>query len=307
MINNKKIFLIMVRNDIDVCHPKRGGEKVLFHKHIFKNEFEAREELKNKNLAPGEIAVARFYVNYEDEYINTNTPSYDAIRMIMAIGGATPHNINDTYFFNDSFEVGDNEYITLGEIENILQSYYTKDEVDELIKNIPVIDSSNFATKEDIQNINNNIDNINSSISTVEETIETIQEDIENKVEKTEVYTKEEVDNSFLVIDNSIADLSSELEGKVNSNQIDEIVQDAITNSDTIKSAVDDAINDAKIDEKVDAAIEGKDIITSEKLVTEVSTQIENNETIITLQQTVEKLVDSSIYDGGELPEWSLE
>ena len=181
MINNKKDFLIMVRNDIDVCHPKRGGEKVLFHKHIFKNEFEAREELKSKNLAPGEIAVARFYVNYEDEYINAGTPSYDAIRMIMAIGGATPHNTNDTYFFNDSFEVGDNDYITLAEIENILQSYYTKEEVEELIKNIPVIDSSNFATKEDIQNINNNIDNINSSISTVEETIETIQEDIENK------------------------------------------------------------------------------------------------------------------------------
>ena len=297
----------MVRNDIDVCHPKRGGEKVLFHKHIFKNEFEAREELKSKNLAPGEIAVARFYVNYEDEYINAGTPSYDAIRMIMAIGGATPHNTNDTYFFNDSFEVGDNDYITLAEIENILQSYYTKEEVEELIKNIPVIDSSNFATKEDIQNINNNIDNINSSISTVEETIETIQEDIENKVEKTEVYTKAEVDKSFLAIDNSIADLSSELGEKVNSDQIDKIVQDSITNNDTIKSAVEDAINDANIDEKVADAIEGKNIVTGEKLAAEVSTQIEKNETIITLQETVEKLVDSSIYDGGDLPEWSLE
>ena len=100
----------MVRNDIDICHPSRGGEKVLFHKHIFENESLARIALQEKNLAPGEIAVARFYVNYSNEFIG-GTPSYDAIRMIMAIGGAAPHKTNDTYFFNDSYVVGENDYI----------------------------------------------------------------------------------------------------------------------------------------------------------------------------------------------------
>lgn len=298
----------MVRNDIDVCHPKRGGEKVLFHKHIFKNEFEAREELKSKNLAPGEIAVARFYVNYEDEYINAGTPSYDAIRMIMAIGGATPHNTNDTYFFNDSFEVGDNDYITLAEIENILQSYYTKEEVKELIKNIPVIDSSNFATKEDIQNINNNIDNINSSINTVEETIETIQEDIKNKVEKTEVYTKTEVDDiiSKLNIPNS-----NEYVTKEEFNSQTQIISEKANISDVYtKNEVDSSF--AKKEEveefvriKVSEVIE-KDEEVNNTIEAKLDEVISNKEIVTTenVGEVVKEYIDSSLFNGGEEDEW---
>lgn len=145
----------MVRNDIDICHLKKGGDRVLFHKHIFKNKLLAIEELKKKNLGPGEIAVARFYVNYKDDYIGGN-PSYDGIRMIMAIGGASPCNGNDTYFFVDSLEVGDgNEYLTKEELDEILLNYYTKEEVDNLISsiNIPEIDESKFATKEEVEEI----------------------------------------------------------------------------------------------------------------------------------------------------------
>ena len=36
----------MVRNDIDICHPSRGGEKVLFHKHIFEK---MREEIASSD------------------------------------------------------------------------------------------------------------------------------------------------------------------------------------------------------------------------------------------------------------------
>lgn len=150
----------MVGNDIDICHPKRGGEKVLFHKHIFKNELEARQELKEKNLAPGEIAVARFYVNYNEEYLG-GTPSYDAIRMVMAIGGASPHSVNDTYFFNDSYKVNEEDYITKEELENIFANYYTKEEVDNLINDIefPTIDTDNFVTKEELEEVRNIVNN----------------------------------------------------------------------------------------------------------------------------------------------------
>ena len=156
----------MVRNDIDICHPKRGGEKVLFHKHIFKNELEARQELKEKNLAPGEIAVARFYVNYSDEYLG-GSPSYDAIRMVMAIGGASPHSVNDTYFFNDSYKVNEEDYITKEELENIFANYYTKEEVDNLINSIefPTIDTDNFVTKEELNVVNQNVEEVRNIVN----------------------------------------------------------------------------------------------------------------------------------------------
>ena len=189
----------MVRNDVDICHPKKGGERVLFHKHIFENESLTRVALQEKNLAPGEVAVARFYVNYKVDFLG-GTPSYDAIRMIMAIGGATPHKKNDTYFFNDSYLVEDNDYITRADIENILINYYTKEEIDEIISNIeiPEIDTSNFATKEELNQkvdasyvenyFTNNVENVVNSI--IEETnipnivIEEIaKQDINGKVD----------------------------------------------------------------------------------------------------------------------------
>ena len=119
----------MMRNDIDLCHPNpKSSTKVLFNKHIFNSAEEAQNALKRKNLAPGELAVARFYMYPENGYYYNDDKSDVPVRMILGIGGAIPGCSNDIYFFYDG------EYKSESDID--LSSYYTKDEIDNLLLSI---------------------------------------------------------------------------------------------------------------------------------------------------------------------------
>ena len=287
----------MVRNDIDVCHPKRGGEKVLFHKHIFENESLARVALQEKNLAPGEIAVARFYVNYSNDYIG-GTPSYDSIRMIMAIGGASPHKTSDTYFFNDSYVVGDNDYLTRTDVEELLSGYYTKEEVEELISNIeiPEIDTTNLATKEDVLKINSDIEELENKVDTIpiiDESKLATKEELNNKVDASyvEEYFTENVEES---VNSIIAEVN-----------IPNMVVEEIAKQD-----IENKVNDA-----VDEKLKDFDGVTTETIDDVLANNEYFNTNVITPIETITeqvKVIESQIkdldadIDGSELEEWEL-
>ena len=262
----------MVRNDIDVCHPKRGGEKVLFHKHIFNNELDARQALKERNLAPGELAVARYYVNYKEEFIGH--PSYDSIRMIMAIGGASPLNVNDTYFFTDSVDVNDDSYLTLSQLNKELEKYYTKEEIDVLVeelKNIE-IDTSIFATKEEIIELTNIVNN-KVDASYVEKYFE---ENVENTVNQ-------------IIEDTNIPNIvEKEIEKQNISQKVSEEVDKKLENFEGVTT------------ETLDEALQSNEYFT-----TNVITPIESITEKVNTIETQIKDLDTDI-DGGEEEEWEI-
>ena len=287
----------MVRNDIDVCHPKRGGEKVLFHKHIFENESLARVALQEKNLAPGEIAVARFYVNYSNDYLG-GTPSYDAIRMIMAIGGAAPHKTNDTYFFNDSYVVGENDYLTRAEVEEVLSGYYTKEEVEELISNIeiPEIDTTNLATKEDVSMLNSDIEELENKVDTIP------------VIDESKLATKEELNNK---VDASYVEefFTENVEESVNS-IIEEVNIPNMVVEEIAKQDIENKVNDA-----VEEKLKDFDGVTTETIDDVLANNEYFNTNVITPIETITeqvKVIESQIkdldadIDGAELEEWEM-
>lgn len=287
----------MVRNDIDVCHPKRGGEKVLFHKHIFENESLARVALQEKNLAPGEIAVARFYVNYSNDYIG-GAPSYDAIRMIMAIGGAAPHKTNDTYFFNDSYVAGENDYLTRADVEEVLSGYYTKEEVEELISNIeiPEIDTTNLATKEDVSMLNSDIEKLENKVDTIpviDESKLATKEELNNKVDASyvEEYFTENVEES---VNSIIEDVN------IPNMVVEEIAKQDIENK--VNDAVEEKLKDfdGVTTETIDDVLANNEYFTTNVInpINSIETQIKEIETQI-------KDLEADI-DGEELEEWVL-
>ena len=209
-----------------------------------------------------------------------------------------------TYIFNDSVSSNDTDFITGSDLNSILSNYYNREEIDEMIGNIsvPEIDIENLATKDDINSVKSQITDVSVAISDIQKTVDT-------KADASTVYTREEANDAFAPssVTEQISDISTKLENKVDMSEINNIVEEAISNSDTVESAVQDAIDNADIDQKVSDAVDNLDIVTKENLTAEVTTQIEKNEIIIELQNTVEKLVDASIYDGTELPEWDLE
>lgn len=290
MINNKKEIKNMVKNDIDICHPYKHSDRVLFHKCIFENEELARKALKEKNLAPGEIAVARYYVNYNNDFIG-GAPTFDAIRMVMAIGGATPLLTNDTYFFNDSYEIGENDAITKSQLDEILLNYYNKEEIDNIIDNLgQLIDTSIFATKDDLNN----------AVSTKLDTSIFNEHLLEYEKLKEEVNKK--IDASYLenYFENNVENTVNQIIEEVN---IPNIVQQEIENQN-IPQLVSDA---------VDQKLEGFDGITTETLdeALEKSSYVNTNiiQPIEELNQKVQNIIDASVknVDGGEEGEWIIE
>lgn len=211
----------MVNKDIDICHPPKKNERVLFHKCIFNTEKDARNALVERKLAPGEIAVARYYVNYREEYMGY--PSFDGIRMIMAIGGATPHNGSDTYFFKDSIEVNGDSYITIDQLKEILDGYYyTKEEVDKLLENVKNFDASNFVSKEEFEQINNKVNALDSSFvelsnnvyskKEVEDLIKDAIDEIDiPKIDASNYYNKVEVDGFISQVNEEINNVAKDV------------------------------------------------------------------------------------------------
>lgn len=334
----------MVRNDLGYKKQNMGGEKVLFHKVIFHSYEDAINILKSRNLAPGEMAVARYYVGYDD---TTIPPSWDYIRMVLAIGGATPNSNDDTYFFKDFTNKNGNEFVSFDELEESLSNYYTKDEIAKLLNDDTawkeLVNITLDGIKENIINIENDIDTLRKEIGSGSTS------DLENYYTKTEVdgllskklesndvsiyakssdvYTKQDVEDKIDSIE--IPDVSNfvtnEDLNKVN-NKLDEkvdssYVEDYFTNNvkDTVENEIKNAIDSSYIEDKVNNAIEealnGIEPVTTDTIDdvlkndgyfnTTVITPISTIETQITEIQTQIKDLAADI-DGGEEEEWSI-
>lgn len=260
----------MVRNDLGYKKQNMGGEKVLFHKVIFHSYEDAINILKSRNLAPGEMAVARYYVGYDD---TTIPPSWDYIRMILAIGGATPNSNEDVYFFKDFTDNGD-ESITFDDLDEKLSNYYTKEEIktilgddawrdlvnqrlnnidndiDKLREDIgngggttPDFDIDDYYTKEEVDKIINGIEIPNTSNFLDKEDLDNINKSIELKADKT-----------------SVKELEKELENKVDASTFTESLKNKadLTYVEDIESIVNNKVDASYVDEYFVSNVESK-------------------------------------------------
>lgn len=301
----------MVKNDLGYKRQNMGGEKVLFHKVIFHSYEEAINILKSRNLAPGELAVARYYVGYDD---TTIPPSWDYIRMVLAIGGATPNSNDDTYFFKDFTDKNSNEGVTFDDLEEKLSNYYTKEEIDEILKGLvpEKVDLSNYYDKSEIDE---KFDKI--VIPDVSNFVK--KEELDKKVDvsiyQEEINKKANVDS----VDASIKSIEDKIESKVDSSFVESYF------NDNVLGAVESAINDANISNIVAEAISEQDIeglVSSaidkklenvEGVTTEtIDTVLENNEyfnesvitPIITIEDKIKEIENKLI--GEEEEEWEI-
>lgn len=334
MINKIKKIVNMVKNDLGYKKPNLNGEKVLFHKVIFHSYEEAIATLKKRNLAPGEMAVARYYVGYDD---STIPESWDYIRMILAIGGATPNSNEDVYFFKDFTDNGE-ESITFDDLDEKLSDYYTKDEIQKIlsddtswqllvnqrlneididinqlredikgINNIPDFNLNDYYTKKEVDEIINGIEMPDTTGFLDEEDLKEINKSIELKadltyVENIESVVNNKVDASY-VEEYFVTNVESTVNQIITNADIPNIVEEEIKKQD-IAQQVNDAV-DAKLEnfegvttETIDEALQNNDYFT-----TNVITPIE---TITKEINSIKETINSDI-DGGEEEEWALE
>ena len=260
----------MVRNDLGYKKQNMGGEKVLFHKVIFHSYEEAINILKSRNLAPGEMAVARYYIGYDD---TTIPPSWDYIRMVLAIGGATPNSNEDVYFFKDFTNNGE-ESITFDDLEEKLSNYYTKEEIAKIL-------NDDSAWK---QLVNQRLDNIDNDIDKLREDIGSGgTSDLENYYTKTQVdeLLSEKLESNDVSIYAKYSDVytRAEVEDKIDSIEIPD-VSNFVTNEDLNK------VNN-KLDEKVDKTTYADEMSKKASV-----------DSIEEINKTLDEKADSSVVDG---------
>ena len=255
MINKIKKIVNMVKNDLGYRKPN-NNEKVLFHKVIFHSYEEAINALKSRNLAPGEMAVARYYIGYDD---STIPPSWSYIRMVLAIGGATPNNNEDVYFFKDFTDSG-NETISFDDLREELSNYYTKEELNDLLGD----DAWRELVNQRLENIDNDIDELRKKVDNI---------NISPDVNLDNYYTKGEVDGiisnieipdiSNLLDNNDLLEINKSIEGKADKGLVESIeikVDNKVDTSlfnDSINKKVDKSLFNDVINQKADSSVVG--------------------------------------------------
>lgn len=242
MINKIKKIVNMVKNDLGYKKPNLNGEKVLFHKVIFHSYEEAIATLKKRNLAPGEMAVARYYVGYDD---STIPESWDYIRMILAIGGATPNSNEDVYFFKDFTDNGE-ESITFDDLDEKLSNYYTKDEIQKILSDdtswqllvnqrLNEIDIDINQLREDIKGISNIPDfNLNDYYT---------KEEVDKKIENINI-----PDTTGFLDEEDLKEINKSIDSKADDTKVDALVQEVAQKADTSRVENVEAMLDNKVD-----------------------------------------------------------
>lgn len=242
MINKIKKIVNMVKNDLGYKKPNLNGEKVLFHKVIFHSYEEAIATLKKRNLAPGEMAVARYYVGYDD---STIPESWDYIRMILAIGGATPNSNEDVYFFKDFTDNGD-ESITFDDLDEKLSDYYTKDEIQKILSDdtswqllvnqrLNEIDIDINQLREDIKGISNIPDfNLNDYYT---------KEEVDKKIENINI-----PDTTGFLDEEDLKEINKSIDSKADDSKVEALVQEVAQKADTSRVENVEAMLENKVD-----------------------------------------------------------
>ena len=317
----------MVKNDLGYKKQNMGGEKVLFHKVIFHSYEEAINTLKSRNLAPGELAVARYYVGYDD---TTLPPSWNYIRMVLAVGGATPNSNDDTYFFKDFSEDISSESITFDDLEEKLSYYYTKEDIEKLFNSddnwkqlvnqrLGEIDVDINTLREEIKNATNvDLDDYYTKTQVDEKLSKKLESnDVSIYAKSSEVYTSEQVNNiltnyasseKLTEVENILdgkadRDLVENLESELSTKATETFVEEYFTQNveGTVLKAIEDAnisnivseeINKqdiaGKVESEVDRKLEGFEGVTTETLSEALTSNEYFNTTVITPINSIE-------------------
>ena len=185
-------------------HPHPGDDKILYAKTPYATYEDALEALRTRNLAPGQLAVVRYYLGDASNWPNAcGMPT----RALLGVGGSNPTTGFDVYVFEDNaaniiYTTVDGNAIKFSRIEDAI--YYILDN----LGNSGDINLSDYPTKQEL----------NDAIARIEEQLST-------KADASTVYTKEEVnklineipvvdETEFVKIDNfdaSIKEITDEL------------------------------------------------------------------------------------------------
>ena len=298
-------------------HPHPGDDKILYAKTPYASYEAALEALRTRNLAPGQLAVVRYYLGDASNWPNAcGMPT----RALLGIGGSNPTTGFDVYVFEDNaaniiYTTVDGTSLKFSRIEDAI--YY----ILENLGNSGSIDLSNYPTKEDLANA-----------------ISNIEKQLAEKADASAVYTKSEVDTliakipvvdetKFVKIDNfdaSINQITNELNNKVDAsyvenyfttnveNTVNKVIEDA-----NIAGIVEDAIASQNISQQVSDAVDEKlkdfEGVTTENLADVLKNDEYFNTTVInpiqTLETEVQTLKESVVtsIDGGEEEEWEMD
>lgn len=201
----------MVQKDIDLCHPQHKSIKVLFNKHIYESVDLAKDAVLSRHLDAGELAVVRYYVDYQPGWDN-GSPGYSSIRMLLAIGGLMINDSDDTYFFydgettnssvNDTYtkEEIDNKFVDITtEYQQYVETYFTEEITDKINDIIPELISIELAKQlenlhvittdtldEQLSNSEYILTNIITPLSNVEKRIEQLDSSVLSLIGTTE-------------------------------------------------------------------------------------------------------------------------
>ena len=298
-------------------HPHPGDDKILYAKTPYATYEDALEALRTRNLAPGQLAVVRYYLGDASNWPNAcGMPT----RALLGVGGSNPTTGFDVYVFEDNaaniiYTTVDGNAIKFSRIEDAI--YYILDN----LGNSGDINLSDYPTK---QELNDAIARIEEQLSTkadasiVDASIKEITDKLENKVDASTVYTKEEVnklidgipvvdETKFVKIDNfdaSINQITNELNNKVDASyvenyfttNVEKTVNQIITDKD-IPGLVEEEIANQNIEQQVSDAVNKKlekfEGVTTESLDEALQNNAYFKETVITPIETINKQIET--------------
>ena len=242
--------------------PINGTDRILYFKNIMTSREDAVKALYGRELDPGQMAVARYYLGYSDQTI---PPTWTGIRMVLGIGGTGHTSDDELYIFDDSnftFTIkdttGEDINMTLEEaIQYLLYNYtnnlpnnpdvnpekpsgLTEEQVraivlDEISKNIP-----------DVTALNNRIDGIDRRISEVDARVTADHENFSRDIDE----LRNKIDNLDLNIDLSSYATIAYVDARFNALQIPDIteIEDKVENLENsisnLNSKIDSSLNE---------------------------------------------------------------
>lgn len=253
--------------------PTNGNDRILYFKSVMACREDAIRALLSRELDPGQMAVARYYLGYSDQTIPA---TWTGIRMVMGIGG-TGHSSDDKlYIFDDSnfaftikdaagedvnmtmeeaiqylLNISNNDYPGNPEINPDKPAGLTEAQVraivlDEISKNMPSVDS-----------LNDRISGIDRRISEIDARVTADHTNFSRDIDE----LRNKIDNFNINVDLSSYATIAYVDARFNALQIPNIteIEDKVENLENsisnLNSKIDSSLSEvnSKVDSKVDA------------------------------------------------------
>ena len=242
--------------------PANGNDRILYFKSVMACREDAIRALLSRELDPGQMAVARYYLGYSDQTIPA---TWTGIRMVLGIGG-TGHSSDDKlYIFDDSnfaftikdaagedvnmtmeeavqylLNVSNNDYPSNPEINPDKPAGLTEAQVraivlDEISKNIPSVDS-----------LNDRISGIDRRISEIDARVTADHTNFSRDIDE----LRNKIDNIDINVDLSSYATTAYVDARFNALQIPDIteIEDKVENLENsisnLNSKIDSSLNE---------------------------------------------------------------